>query len=385
MNVSSSNAPVSVASISSRTTFRIFAILLLACLGVGQAAFAVPDKHPCLGLRSLDLKEALMSEPVFSDDVLAIAVPDTGWLALQAETIWTASRRGVWLEVMDSPCDLDSNRITGVGSFLDHGLVEVRGPGTVYLRVGAIEEDASIADPEFRLSAHLFPASDQAPLRKEGESGSDTEEDDDEVLPLQSPGGHCVSKAVSASGHNPESLSKEGESGSDTEEDDDEVLPFQSPGGGCVTHTYAADPRNRNPWSKKGESGSDTEEDDDEVLPLVSPDGQNSFQCKNTEAMNNFRVCAAQVDLTRQIVGRIDSGWDRDYFTFTLDQLEQISLIGNGKTPVVGTLLDSHGRKLVTHGRYEDGFILNATLAEGRYYLRVEGLGEGEYRVNLLE
>lgn len=386
MNVSISNAAVSVASVSPRSVSRIFTIFTLVLFAAGSAVFAIPDRDPCSWIRPLEAGQVQTTDAHSSEDVFAIEVSEPGWLALQVESTQTAQRGAAWVELLGSPCSGDKSRIAAVGSFLDHGLVEVTEPGTVYLKTGTVESNAS-GGAWLRLATHLFPTSDRMPWRKEGESGSDTEEDDDEVLPFQSPGGNCVTQAFTAPNQSRDPWSKEGESGSDTEEDDDEVLPFQSPGRDCVTQAYAAPHQNRSPWSKEGESGSDTEEDDDEVLPFVGPGGRSFFQCGSAEPMNDFRACAAHVGPDHRIVGRIDSdaGLDRDYYAFTLHKLDQVSLIGTGETELVGSLLDAHGRELITHGRHETGFVLNATLAEGRYYLRVEGFGEGEYRVDFGE
>ncbi|MCG8459740.1 MAG: hypothetical protein MI919_25955, partial [Holophagales bacterium] len=124
------------------------------------------------------------------------------------------------------------------------------------------------------------------------------------------------------------------------------------------------------------------EEEDDEVLPIVAPGGPD-IVCRNSEPHNDFRLCAPHLGGDGIVRGRLDAvrGPDRDYYAFTVDRVERLHLVAEGPRGVSGALFTVDGRELAAHSPRDHGFVLEATLVPGRYYLRVAGELEGDYRI----
>ncbi|MEM6794723.1 MAG: hypothetical protein AAF725_12155 [Acidobacteriota bacterium] len=350
-------------------------------------------------------------------ETLAIEVERAGWLAVQAETEGTSA----WLELVEEPCGQESAR--GRSGFLEGGLIEVESPGRVLLRVGSVESPGS---SELTISTHLFERGLSARLHKDGEPGSDTEEFEDELIPLLFPGDECFQpvyprqrlashkdgepgsdteefedeliplmhpggKGVVLSYRAPSSIfTKDGEPGSDTEEFEDELIPLMHPGNDCSSaealRAFAGFKSPERPH-KDGEPGSDTEEFEDELIPLIY-EGESAalLACRAGEPFDDFRFCAAEVSRDGLASGRLSGARavDRDYVAFVVEGTQRVTIRARGG--VRTTLLDVNGRRLggdEAEGGERRSSTLDAVLTEGRYYLRIEGPGAATYEVEL--
>ena len=138
---------------------------------------------------------------------------------------------------------------------------------------------------------------------------------------------------------------------------------------------------------KDGEPGDDTEEVDNEILPFGS--GPIPGCVGAGEPANDLSLCASHLPPFGVVDGQLEigSGWDHDYFVFVLPRLSRVRLFTTGTTDTFGTLYDAYGHRLMAadHGGGDQNFSLVASLAPGRYYVRVEGaLGaEGSYHLAL--
>ncbi|MEM6454349.1 MAG: PPC domain-containing protein, partial [Acidobacteriota bacterium] len=143
------------------------------------------------------------------------------------------------------------------------------------------------------------------------------------------------------------------------------------------------------PLDHDGEPGSNTEEEDDEIDPLtVVRDAGSTFTCGG-EPANNVRLCATPLGFDGRIAARLDAidGFDRDYYAFALDAMARVEIVADGAVRLGAVLLDVNGRTLATRDAVGEGFTLDAVLAPGLYYLRVDGADRGvdggDYRLAL--
>lgn len=97
-------------------------------------------------------------------------------------------------------------------------------------------------------------------------------------------------------------------------------------------------------------------------------------------------ACATPLALGSSAAGEIGNahGDDADVFVLTLTELATIELATIGEADTFGVLSDRNGQRLAVDddGGGERNFRILATLAPGRYFLRVEGAGaEGAYEL----
>lgn len=252
-------------------------------------------------------------------------------LALEAHEV-SGGTSPLWLEVIHADCS-DTAGAFGSQSFLDRAVLDIERQGTVLVRAGrVVEEERPV---KLRLVSHLVSGSGTSPSDKDGEPGDNTEEEDLEIMPLVG-GGGCESRTSEVS---PVSMDKDGDPGDNTEEEDLEIMPFTAPA----------------PCARS---------------------------CAGLEPANGTLYCARSIavgDSLDDVLAAFD-GFDRDYFTFSLESVRSVSIEAKSEVRLHAAILDAHGRP-VAADTMEGGGSLHATLGEGRYFIRVEGEGEGDYRL----
>lgn len=405
------------------------AFALLLCT---QSAAAKTTPWPCTHATLLEAGTAWASaSPIAAEgDVVAVTVTEPGWLALQADGAATSETgsAGVdtWLELLAAPCGGDTLAPIRAAAFLDQGLVEIREPGTLYLRLGSVDRMATSQGPSLRLSTHLltaapssiiagdggpgagtedpdgevlpivYPGEPSVLIAEDGGPGTGTEDPDGEVLPIVFPGDGCWTTAYRSAAVTSGRIfrTKDGGPGTGTEDPDGEVLPIVLPGDGCQLAVYRSEDLSDESSrltaiiAGDGGPGAGTEDPDGEVLPIAAP-GAPQLRCQAGEPANDFLLCAVGFGADGRAAGRVDlvEGLDRDYFAFTLDRFQHVRITARGTAAARGTLLDAHGRILATDepGPTDEVFTIDATLVPGHYYLRVDATTdqEGSYRLQL--
>jgi len=381
-------------------TWTVMSCLVLGSMTIPSAGLATRGEVPCPDLDAIEIgRQQIWESRGVGDDsgFLAVSVARRGFVALQVEAMEPGSD-DAWLDVMSSPCGLTSS---AVEQSFGRVLLRVLEPGTLQIQVGRVRHQGPSADGRVRLASQWFPADfhkdgdpgdntetdEDEPLpfgtpwanhSKDGDPGDNTETDEDEPLPFASPWDTAHCGCASSAGL--ANRSKDGDPGDNTETDEDEPLPFSSPGSECLA-PIAGLP------SKDGDPGDNTETDEDEPLPFTVPGG--SGCCHAGEPANDLMVCARSLGIDTSIQSRLEHSWpeDRDYFTFELHEPEVVRIYTLGQTDTFGSLYDASGRRLsaADSGGEGENFGLEASLASGRYFVRVEGAvgGGGEYRLTI--
>jgi len=352
----------------SLSRFLVSTTISAALLAAGHfsAASASRSPLPCPDFEPLEVDQPHTWE--FSDQsaessLVGVVVAEPGWLTVEVDT--TAPQQlGAWWELWPTPCGAAAS-IADWG--FDSGLIEVREPGTVHLRLGLVETSEPGEKKPVRLVTRYFPASQQPP--KDGESGDDTEAEESEILPKDGASGDDTEAEES------EILPKDGESGDDTEAEESEILPKDPAACGSVELAFFKD----------GESGDDTEAEESEILPKS---GQGGCGCA-AEPANDLMRCATPLRFGGSFLARIEAPRkdDRDYYSLVLNRAQKVRISTAGTTDTFGTLYDARGRRLTSAdgGGEGENFAFEANLATGRYFVRVEGMvgSEGEYRLRV--
>ncbi len=316
---------------------------------------ALSPDAPCHRSALIDSGESWVSDgsPPLEGEFLAVNVPKAGWLAFQALALNSESTRPAWAELLSPDCGGGSLVPTAPAKYLGPGWVRVLEAGTVYLKVGAVDPSAEGGPRALHVTTHLFGIADRSLDRiygGDGGPGSNTEEEDGEILPLTVPWGVCPAVASDRSRGSFEMLS-----------------------GG------------------DGGPGSNTEEEDGEILPLFAPGPALDAASCRVEPANGFADCAQEMIFGQTLEGDLGSasGFDQDYFAFSLASLRKIRLTLEGRGDLRLTLTDLLGRELLVRTIYggAPAAPIKATLVPGRYFLRVEGRSAGDtgYRVELSE
>lgn len=317
-----------------------FALVVCFALIASTPAIAVPTSVSCTSALALEAGEpwSWTASDQASSELVAVEVPAAGWLALELGASGAAPG-ATWLQVVDPKC---SGGVAAPDGFVDRGFVEVREPGTVYLRLGSVH-DHPPGSPTLRLASHLFErrsSGGEKDFEKDGAPGDNTEEEDGEIVPLLFPGEECDAR-------------------------------FASQG---VTGAY----------DKDGAPGDNTEEEDGEIVPILGGGGDCSVACAGREPANDLLYCAGTLAPGVALAENLGApdGLDRDYFTFTVRAPGEVRVDAESDLRLHATILDVAGRVLADDELLERE-PLTATLPPGRYFLRVEGVGEGEYRLEL--
>ncbi len=334
----------------SLSRFLVSTTISAALLAAGHftAASASRSPLPCPDLEPLEVDQPHTWE--FSDQsaessLVGVVVAEPGWLTVEVDDT-DPHQLGAWWELWPTPCGAAAS--IADWSF-DSGLIEVREPGTVHLRLGLVQTSERGEKKPVRLVTRYFPASQEPP--KDGESGDDTEAEESEILP------------------------KDGESGDDTEAEESEILPKDPAACGSVELAFFKD----------GESGDDTEAEESEILPKS---GQGGCGCA-AEPANDLMRCAIPLRLGGSFLARLEAPRkdDRDYYSLVLNRAQRVRISTAGTTDTFGTLYDARGRRLASAdgGGEGENFAFEANLATGRYFVRVEGMvgSEGEYRLRV--
>jgi hypothetical protein len=351
---------------------------------------------------------------------ITLEVPAAGWLAVEV----TSPGEGLeetfpWLDV--------SSWVRSVHRQSARQLFEVPAPGSYQFHLGSVRGEGS-----YRWSSILLPSAD---LTKDGDDGDGTEEPDNQVQPILTRWSDVCPILAPVTG--PIRLAsipqKDGDDGDGTEEPDNQVQPYSAlpqPDGDDGDGTEEPDNQvqpysNRNlcriDWAfrslamqtpqKDGGDGDGTEEPDNQVQPYSAlpqkdgddgdgteePDNQvqpilfGGFDCAaGLEPANNLSLCAAALHAGAEVNASLREqgfGVDQDYFVFDLRKATRVEVTSTGSTDTFGILYDAHGHRLLADDDSgEDGnFALAATLAPGRYFVRVEegGGGGGAYGLRL--
>lgn len=323
----------------SRRLVCCFLSMALAMIFGAPPAVAKPTPLSCTDAIFLDLDESFRwtAGSGKSSPLLALPVGAGDSLALEAYGI-EGDASPTWLEVTQTTCGNTDETAPRVLSFLDRGLLEIESSGTLLVRIGPTQE--STVPAELRLSSHLLTASPMAGY-KDGDPGDNTEEEDLEILPLAAGGDHQ---------------------------------------GAAVRQ---ADLEDEIPFAKDGGPGDDTEEEDLEILPLQAPDSCQGVGA-GIEPANDVLYCAQPVSIGDIIEAGLTAvdGFDRDYFSFYLGSLETVVVETSSQLTLRTSILDFNGRPVAAEEIQGSGTLM-ATLGAGRYYLRVEGEGDGGYRLAL--
>jgi hypothetical protein len=357
-----------------------FTLLLGLTLGLltPQPGSASVEDFSCAAAVALDAGDnwsATTPDQALGQPV-ALSVARPGWLAIQAELVThrSAGQAGVptWLEVLSPDCGGDTLRVWRARGFLNHLLVRVEAPGTLYLRFGTVTAVDAGAFGGVQLVTRLLSAPPWLARVKDGEPGDGTEDADGEILPriLPTIGGVLVS-------------GKDGEPGDATEDEDGEILPrwLDASGRGWPVAYQAELLADVLAGWKDGGPGSNTEDEDGEILP--------GEPCDGSEPNNDVVDCASIFDGSGESEGDIESAepTDHDYYTFTLSSTTGVSITGRTLTGLEADLRDDTGSSVATStpNLTLGGFDLSATLVAGTYYLRVKGDGTntGSYTLTL--
>ncbi len=308
----------------------------------------------------------------------ALEVPAPGRVAVEVGT--SGMERSLpWLEFLLIDCEGAGVEASGVRFLLSdpaRQVLEVASAGTYYLQVGALDPKRSLAS--YYLSTHYV---DFSQFDKDGEDGDDTEEAENEILPL-------VFEPPVAESCLPVALQfhKDGEDGDDTEEAENEILPlvFEPPVRGSESSQHCF-PALR--FHKDGEDGDDTEEAENEILPSSITPTACSW---SEEPANDLSLFAHRLPLfgsVTSILRHSDLTDDHDFFAFDMACRSRIEVFTTGSTDTIGTLYDAYGHRLLSaeDGGEGENFSLAAQLGRGRYYVRVEGslAAEGDYEIHL--
>ena len=95
---------------------------------------------------------------------------------------------------------------------------------------------------------------------------------------------------------------------------------------------------------------------------------------------------ATPLAIGSSVTGRIEHGNEVDYFSFEVSEPTDVAIYTTGSLGTTGTLLDSTGREVASDIGGEDiNFRIEATVAAGVYYVRVESRGEetGDYSLHV--
>ena len=169
------------------------ALSAIVSLVLSPATLAEAPSDSCQPVAVLDSGEAWTSGVLDTTgaSVLAVQVPEPGWLALEAESLGSTGSGAAWMEVLSLECGGDTLALSAPSQTLGKARIRVRDAGTLFLRVGSVAPPplgeifslhlATVLFAEGRTSlTHLSGA--------DGEPGDDTEEEDGEILPLNGPG-----------------------------------------------------------------------------------------------------------------------------------------------------------------------------------------------------
>jgi len=269
-------------------------------------------------------------------DWYAMSLPTAGFLAMEVSTD-PENEVAPWLEIVGH--NRPSENEIPVKDHATHWFGVVQKPGLLHMRIGSVGDEMA---PELRFASRFVPFCESF----DGVSGLDKIHPNDDS--------------------------------EETEEADNEIVPLRFDDVSCISSGWASKSSLQTQIDFKidegpSNEGGETEESDNEIMPRRGEDGL--LMRRFCGSSDDLSLCASALTLGEITLGELRGGPDRDldYFSFDLKRAERIRIVAVGGSEIFGTLYDQYGKRLLDSSVRSEvqSFVMDASLASGRYFLRI--------------